>query len=91
MVEKTVLVQQLDGKDDLIKVQIYVMVANVLFFCGRNTLEYWQAKLDSKRKYLDVIVGTIALVHRCKQTFDKYFPSYLPHFEGVSHVIEMCN
>ena len=40
MVEIPVIVQRLDGKEDVLKVQTYIVDAEVPFLCGKRTLEF---------------------------------------------------
>ena len=38
------------SKDDVLKAQVYVIDADVIFLCGKKTLEQWESKLDTRKK-----------------------------------------
>ena len=46
LVELPILVTRLDGKEDVLIVQTYLVDAEVPFLCGKQTLEFWNLKID---------------------------------------------
>ena len=52
MEELRLVVTKLDGREDVLTVQIYLVDKDVLFLCGKWTLELWNFKIDGKRKVL---------------------------------------
>ena len=50
MVDMPLIFQRLDGKDDILKVPTCVIDRDVLFLCGKRTLELWRLKLYMDRK-----------------------------------------
>ena len=54
MIELPVLVNKRDGRDDMLKVQTYLVEADVPFLCGKHTLELWNFKIDGRKKVLEV-------------------------------------
>ena len=54
MVELPVLVTKLDGREDMLKVQTYLVEADVPFLCGKRTLELWNFRIDGRKKVLEV-------------------------------------
>ena len=43
-----------DGREDVLKVQTYLVEADVPFLCGKRTLELWNFKIDRRKKVLEV-------------------------------------
>ena len=56
MVELPMLVTRMDGKEDVLKVFAYMVEADVLFLCGKSTLESWNAKLDTGNRVLETMM-----------------------------------
>ena len=54
MIELLVLVTKRDSREDVLKVQTYLVKADVPFLCGKRTLELWNFKIDRKEKVLEV-------------------------------------
>ena len=54
MIELPILVTRLDGKEDVLKVQTYLVDAEVPFLCGKQTLESWNFKIDGPEKILEI-------------------------------------
>ena len=50
LVELPILVTRMDGKEDVLKVQTYLVDAEVPFLCGKQTLESWNLKIDDQRR-----------------------------------------
>ena len=49
-----VLVTKLDGREDVLKVQTYLVEADIPFLCGKRTLELWNFRIDGRKKILEV-------------------------------------
>ena len=54
LVEIPVLVTRLDGREDILVVQRYLVDAEVPFLCGKRTLESWNFKIDRRSKILKI-------------------------------------
>ena len=52
MIELLVLVTMRDSRQDVLKVQTYLVEAEVPFLCGKHTLELWNFKIDGRKKVL---------------------------------------
>ena len=50
MVELPIIVNRLDGKEDVLKVFTYLVDTDVPFLCGKKTIEKWNSKIDTKNK-----------------------------------------
>ena len=50
LIELPILVTRLDGKEDVLIVQTYLVDAEVPFLCGRQTLESWNFKITGEEK-----------------------------------------
>ena len=48
LVELPILLTRMDGKEDVIIVHTYLVNAEVLFLCGKQTLETWNFKIDEQ-------------------------------------------
>lgn len=46
LVELPVLIMRLDGKEDVLTIQTYLIDAEVPFLCGKQTMEGWNFKID---------------------------------------------
>ena len=53
MVELPIIVNRLDGKEDVLKVFTYLVDADIPFLCGKKTIEKWNLKIDTKNKVLE--------------------------------------
>ena len=58
LVELPILITRLDGKEDVFKVQTYLVDAEVPFLCGKQTLESWNFKIDGGEKILEIQMKT---------------------------------
>ena len=54
LIELPVLVIRLNGKEDILTIQTYLVDAKVPFICGKRTLEEWNFKIDSQDKVLEI-------------------------------------
>ena len=57
IVDIPVKVQRDDGKDDALKVQAYLVDADIPFLYGKRTMELWQSKIDTKKKILETEIN----------------------------------
>ena len=51
LIELPVLVTRLDGREDVLVIQTYLVDAEVPFLCGKQTLESWNFKILGERKH----------------------------------------
>ena len=58
LIELPILVTILDGKEDVLIVQTYLVDAEVPFLCGKQTLKSWNFKIDGKEKILEIHLKT---------------------------------
>ena len=58
LVELPILVTRMDGKEDILIVQTYLVDAEVPFLCGKQTLETWNFKIDGQEKILEIQMKT---------------------------------
>ena len=58
LVELPILITRLDGKEDVSKVQTYLVDAEVPFLCGKHTQESWNFKIDGEEKILEIQMKT---------------------------------
>ena len=54
LVEFPVLVTRLDGREDVLVIQTYLVDAEVPFLCGKQTIESWNFKIDGREKVLEI-------------------------------------
>ena len=54
LVKLPILVTRMDGKEDVLIVQTYLVDAEVPFLCGKQTLESWNFKIDGPEKILEI-------------------------------------
>merc|ERR1712082_581632 len=54
MVELPILVTRMDGYEDVLKVQTYLVDAEVPFLCGKQTLESWNFNIYGPDKTLEI-------------------------------------
>ena len=54
LIELPILVTRLDGKEDVLIVQTYLVDAEVPFLCGKQTLETWNFKIDGQEKISEI-------------------------------------
>ena len=52
--ELPILVTRMDGKEDVLIVQTYLVDAEVPFLCGKQTLKTWNFKIDGQEKILEI-------------------------------------
>ena len=53
LVELPILVTRLDGKEDVLVVQTYIVDEEVPFLCGKQTLETWNFRIDRNETILE--------------------------------------
>ena len=53
-ISKTLIVTRLDGREDILVVQRYLVDAEVPFLCGKRILESWNFKIDRRSKILKI-------------------------------------
>ena len=58
LVELPILVTRMDGKEDVLIVQTYLVDAEVPFLCGKQTLETWNFKIDEQEMILEIQLTT---------------------------------
>ena len=54
LIELSILVTRLDGNEDVLIVQTYLVDAEVLFLCGKQTLKSWNFKIDGGEKIMNI-------------------------------------
>ena len=54
LVELPILATRMDGKEDVLKVQTYLVDAEVPFLCGKQTLESWNFNIYGPEKMLEI-------------------------------------
>ena len=54
LVQLLFLGKGIDGREDVLVVQMYLVDAEVPFLCDKRTLEMWNFKIDSRRKILEI-------------------------------------
>lgn len=54
MVKLPVLVTRLDGREDVLVIQTYLVDAEIPFLCGKQTLDNWNFKIDGREKILEI-------------------------------------
>ena len=54
LVELPVLITRLDGREDVLVIQTYLVDAEVPFLCGKQTMESWNFRIDGKEKILEI-------------------------------------
>ena len=58
LVELPILVTRMDGKEDVLKVQTYLVDAEVPFLCSKQTLESWNFNIYGPEKMLEIHMKT---------------------------------
>ena len=58
LVELPILITRLDGKEDVLTVQTYLVDDKVPFLCGKQTLESWNFMIDGEEKILEIEMKT---------------------------------
>ena len=54
LVELLILVTRLDGREDVLVIQTYIIDAEVPFLCGKKTLESWNFNISGIEKILEI-------------------------------------
>ena len=54
LVELPIFISRMDGKEDILVVQMYLLDAEVPFLCGTQTLEAWNFKINGTNKILEI-------------------------------------
>ena len=62
--ELPVLVSRLDGREDVLVIQTYLVDAEVPFLCGKQTLESWKFKIDGVEKILEIKINNDLSIQR---------------------------
>ena len=48
----------MDGREDVLTIQTYLVDAEIPFFCGKQTLEDWRFQIDRRDKILEITSKT---------------------------------
>ena len=51
---RILLVTRLDGREDILMIQTYLVDAEIPFLCGKRTLEDWSFQIDRREKILEI-------------------------------------
>ena len=54
LVELLILITRLDGREDVLTIQTYLVDAEIPFLCGKRTLEDWSFQIDGRDKILEI-------------------------------------
>ena len=58
LVELPVLVTRLDGREDVLTIQTYLVDAEIPFLCRKRTLKGWNFRIDGRDKILEITSKT---------------------------------
>ena len=58
LIELPILMTRLDGREDVLIIQTYLMDAEVPFLCGKRTIEDWNFQIDRRDKILEITSKT---------------------------------
>ena len=58
LVEFPILITRLDGWEDVLTIQTYLVHAEIPFLCGKRTLEDWSFQIDRRDKILEITSKT---------------------------------
>ena len=58
LVELPILITRLDGREDVLTIQTYLVDAEIPFLCGKRTLEDWSFQIDGREKILKITSKT---------------------------------
>ena len=58
LVELPILITRLDGKEDVLTIQTYLVDTEIPFLCGKRTLEDWRFQIDGRDKILEITSKT---------------------------------
>ena len=82
MLEIPMLVKKMSGKEDVLKVFVYVVEVEVPFLCGKITLEGWKAKINTGEKELEIEVDGDRKRIKMVDTRGNHFAILLEKEEG---------
>ena len=55
LIELPILLTRLDGREDVLIIQTYLVDAEVPFLCGKRTMEDWSFQIDGRDKISEII------------------------------------
>ena len=55
LIELQILITRLDGKEDVLTIQTYLVDTEIPFLCGKMTLEGWRFQIDGRDKTLEIM------------------------------------
>ena len=58
MVELLILITRLDGREDVLTIQTYLVDTEIPILCGKSTLEDWKLQIDGRDKILEITSRT---------------------------------
>ena len=50
LIELPILITRLDGREDVLTIQMYLVDAEIPFLCGEKTLEDWSFKINGRER-----------------------------------------
>ena len=59
LVELPILVMRMDGREEILTIETYLVDAEIPFLCGKRTLEDWSFHIDGREKILEISSKTV--------------------------------
>ena len=64
LIELPLLIKSMNGREYHLKAQVNVIDADVVFLCGKKTLEQWGSNLNMRNNILETCFGTAKLDYK---------------------------
>ena len=64
LIELPLLIKSMNGREYVLKAQVYVIDADIVFWCGKKTLEQWGSNLNMIRSILETCIETAKIDYR---------------------------
>ena len=71
MIEVPIVVEKIDGLEEVLKVQTYMVEVKVPFLLGKRTLKLWNSKVDMKNNVLETCIDGRTMNLRMTETSAK--------------------
>ena len=64
LIELPLLIKSMNGREYVLKAQVYVIDADVVFLCGKKTFEQWGSNLNMRNVVLETCIETAKIDYK---------------------------
>lgn len=82
MVKIPVIFQSKDDKEDVLRVERYILNSKVFLYCGNRILKLWELRLDLKRQIMETNIVGVTKDFEMRETSGNHYGAILETKKG---------